>query len=400
MRKGRFFVVTLHTPHGLRRNHWHMQILIVSDSFKGSLSSLQAGQAMALGVRDAWPECHTTVRALSDGGEGMAQAFAAVTQAQWHTATVADPLGRPVQARYALTHDGTAYIETAAASGLTLLRPDERQPLLTHTLGTGQLVVHALRQGARRLVVGLGGSATNDAGMGMMQALGVRFLDDQGRELPPCGQNLIWVQRVDDAGLMGAWREARIVAACDVRAPLYGPQGAAHVFAAQKGASPEQTALLDKGLRHMGQLLLSQYGRDYAQQEGAGAAGGLGAALACFGGARMASGVELLLRTPLMERALREADLVITGEGRWDGQSSMGKAPWGILQACRRFAKPCLAVFGSMGMDGIAPTRHFAAHAVATPPGQSLAEAMMPRQAAQNVRQATARLLSHWGKTT
>ena len=370
-----------------------MNILIASDSFKDCLSSLEAGEAMARGAQAAYPEASIRVMQLSDGGEGMSAAFAALSQAQWITTSVADPLGRPIQARYAMGPDQTAYIDMAAASGLTLLRSDERNPMLTSTLGTGQLLLDAIKHEARRVVLGLGGSATCDAGLGMLSTLGAVITDNQQHPVTPRGDTLERISHIDISKAQALWQGIQIVAACDVRNPLCGPQGAAEVFAPQKGASAEDVRRLDRGLLHLAQLIRRQTGTDYSLIPGAGAAGGTAFALAWSMHAHMQSGISLLLQQPAMQQALHQADLIVTGEGKMDSQSQMGKAPWGLLTAAKHLGKPIYAVAGRVDNRRATLQAGFADAISATPRIMPLNVALDPEVAAINISRATTLML-------
>lgn len=329
-----------------------MRIVIAPDSFKGSAPAQVVARALAAGWQREWPETHIDQVPVADGGEGTVDVMVHATGGRFVETVVTGPLGRPVPARFGLLGDGkTAVIEMAAASGLPLVPPEARDPRRTTTRGTGELIRAALDAGARRVIVGIGGSATNDGGAGMAQALGVRFLDAEGRELAPGGAALRRLERIDVSGLDPRIEEAEFVVACDVDNPLYGPRGASYVFGPQKGATPAMAAELDEALAHYADVLRRDLGVDVAQVPGAGAAGGLGAGLLAFCRARLRPGAGIVLETVGLERYVRAADLVITGEGRLDGQSARGKAPVAVARLAKRWGKPVIAVAGALADD-------------------------------------------------
>lgn len=284
---------------------------------------------------------------MADGGEGTAAALVDACGGELRRASVSDPLGRPVEAAYALLPGGRAVVEMAAASGLPLLSPGERNPLLTSTFGTGELVRAALDAGARDVTMALGGSATNDGGLGMARALGVRLLDAGGRELAGCGADLARVARLDLSGLDPRVAAADFHLMCDVDNPLTGAHGASAVFGPQKGATPEMVAELDAGMRSYARVLSAAFGRDF-DVPGAGAAGGLAAGCMAFLGARAESGVARVLELTGFSARLARADLCVTGEGHADAQTARGKVVAGVAAACARAGVPCVAVVGGM----------------------------------------------------
>ena len=364
-----------------------MRILVASDSFKGSLTSPEVCFAIASGVAAAVPEANVDIVPMADGGDGTVAAVLASTGARAVAVTVSGPLGQAVEAQFAyMDHNSTAVIEMAAASGLTLLGAADRDPLRACTFGTGQLILRALDLGSRRLIIGIGGSATNDGGTGMARALGVRFLDKTGRELPPGGAALARLDRIDLGGLDQRLAECRIDVACDVNNPLYGPSGAAAVYGPQKGATPEMIRLLDDAMKRLSEVLLSQHGLDVADVPGAGAAGGLGAGLMAFLGARLGSGVDIIAGLCGLPGRIERADLVITGEGRLDAQSSMGKTVQGVARMCEAHRIPVVALVGSLDPQWLhSGTLSGLTAAFSVVPGPtSLSEAMI--RAADNVR--------------
>lgn len=327
-----------------------MRIVIAPDSFKGSLTAREAAEAMAEGARRVYPEAEIVLVPMADGGEGTVRALLDATGGSERRTVVRDPLGRPVQAVFGLLGDGrTAVLEMASASGLPLLAATERNPLITSTYGTGQLILAALDAGARRVLLGIGGSATNDGGAGMAQALGYRLLDAEERDLPPGGAALAGLARIDAERVDPRLRETEFVAACDVANPLLGPEGASAVYGPQKGATPEMVALLDAALARFARVVEETLGLSVADLPGAGAAGGLGAGLVAFCRARLQRGVDMVGEAVGLRARLAGADLVLTGEGRLDGQTVRGKTPHGVAAAAKECGLPVLAVAGGLG---------------------------------------------------
>lgn len=312
---------------------------------------------------------------------------------------VQGPLNDKVEARYLITADRqTAYIEMASASGLTLVPENLRTPLQTTTRGTGELMRDALDRGCRRLVVGLGGSATNDGGMGMLSALGIRFLDRQGKELEGRGKDMTATVRIDTSLAHPALKTTRCTAACDVRNPFYGTEGAACIFAPQKGATPDDVQLLDQGLQHLAQLYQQATGIDIATLPGAGAAGGLGGALAAFLHADLRPGISLLLEANGFQDKIKGADLIITGEGRADRQTLMGKVPAGVLHEAVRAGIPIALIAGQIANEEELHAAGFYHVCATTPQDMPLCVAMQKHTAQENIRQAMEQLLKNWNK--
>ncbi len=323
--------------------------MVAPDAFKGSLSAAAAARAMAEGVRRAAPDAEIVELPMADGGEGTVQALVDATGGGTVRLEVTGPLGEPLLATYGVLGDGeTAAIEMAAASGLPLVPVKRRNPLITTTYGTGQLIGYALRQGCRRLIVGIGGSATVDGGAGMAAALGVRLLDANGESIGPGGGALVGLERIDVSGLLPEAREANVLAACDVRNPLVGPTGAAAVYAPQKGATPEMVARLEAGLANFARIVERDIGMEIADEPGAGAAGGLGAGLMAFLGAELRPGVELIMDVLGFEKAVRGASLVLTGEGKIDAQTAFGKTIAGVARAAAAHGVPVIALGGTV----------------------------------------------------
>lgn len=331
-----------------------MHVLLAPDKFKGSLTAPQAAEAMRIGLSQAHPDWTITTRPVADGGEGTASLLTQATQGTERTCQVADPLGRPIQATYGLSGDGrTAFIELAEASGLHRLTPAERNPLHTSTFGTGQLIHDALSTGVAELVLCIGGSATNDGGIGLAAALGIQFLDQANQLIAPVGGNLSRIARIDTTQALPALNRVRIRVACDVTNPLYGPTGAAYVYAAQKGADEPMQHQLDAGLRHLAALLDQPGAVSLAAQPGSGAAGGVGFGARVFLNAQLESGFALVAQVTQLAEAVRQVDLVLTGEGKLDEQTLQGKVIRGITRLAQAHNKPVVAFCGQLALtDG------------------------------------------------
>jgi glycerate kinase len=329
-----------------------MKIVIAPDSFKESLTAPDVATQIEAGFRQIFPDAHYVKLPVADGGEGTVEAMVAATNGQTIRVPVTGPLGDKIEAFYGLSGDGqTAVIEMAAASGLMLLDPPRRNPLLTTTYGVGELIRAALDQGARRFIVGIGGSATNDGGAGMAQALGVRLLDRDGRDLGFGGTHLDKLTRIDMTGLDARLQDCVIEVACDVDNPLIGPKGASAIFGPQKGATPEMVHQLDDNLAHYAAQIRAELGISVAELPGAGAAGGLGAAMHAFLRADLRPGVEIVMNAVGLDGAVADADLVITGEGRIDSQTVHGKTPIGVARIAKRHGKPVVGIAGCLSAD-------------------------------------------------
>jgi glycerate 2-kinase len=329
-----------------------LRIGIAPDSFKGSLSALEAATCIASGLKRALKGVRTVMVPMADGGDGTVQAIVEATGGRLLRRRVSDPLGRKVNAVFGITGDGrTAVIEMAAASGLALLKPAERNPMQTTTAGTGELIRYALRLDVKRILVGIGGSATTDGGTGMARALGLRFLDGSGRGLPGTGEALGRLDRIEASGRDPRLDNVTIEVACDVENPLTGPHGAARVYGPQKGATPAMVRTLDANLKRLARIIRRDLGADILTVPGSGAAGGLGAGLLAFAGGVLRPGVDIVIDTVKLKRRLKGCDLVITGEGRLDGQACYGKAPAGVARVARKLKIPVIAIAGSLGQD-------------------------------------------------
>lgn len=329
-----------------------MKIVIAPQAFKGSLEAPDVAHAIARGVRQVFPSAQLELLPIADGGEGTVRALVQAGGGRMMTARVLGPLEQPVDARWGLLDaERTGVIEMAAASGLSLIPRDRRDPLRTTTYGTGQLIGSALDHGVRRIIVGIGGSATNDGGAGMAQALGARFVDSQGRELPRGGGSLRHLAHIDVSGLDSRIGNLEVDVACDVNNPLYGPKGATAVYGPQKGANPHMVRQLDDALRQYARILERDLGVDVHDVPGAGAAGGLGAGLIAFLKARLCTGVSIVFEAIDLDSKLKGAQLVITGEGRMDEQDLYGKAPLAVAQRAALQGIPSVAIVGSTGRE-------------------------------------------------
>ncbi len=342
-----------------------MRFLFASDSFKGTLTSEQIIRLLSQAAEEIFPGCETAGVPVADGGEGTVDAVVTATGGEYRKVTVHGPLMEEVTASYGVFHGDSAIIEMAAASGLPMVPNEKRNPLNTTTYGTGELIKDALDQGYRKLSIAIGGSATNDGGMGAMRALGVRFLDENGAELKGFGADLEKVADIDMSGLHPAVAEAEITVMCDVNNPLTGPDGATYTFGKQKGGTPEILDRLEAGMKQYA-AVMREHGMDVEQMAGAGAAGGLGAALCGYLHANLKSGIETVLDLIDFNGLLEGTDLVVTGEGRIDWQSAFGKVPSGIGMRCKAKNVPAVAIVGGMGngaekiyefgIDSILPT--------------------------------------------
>ncbi|NGM56620.1 glycerate kinase [Bacillus velezensis] len=329
-----------------------MKIIIAPDSFKESMTSKEAADSIEKGFKAVFPDAEYTKIPAADGGEGTVQALTDATGGSIIKKTVTGPLGTPVNAAYGLLGDGrTAVIEMAEASGLHLVPRHLRDPLNTTTRGTGELIADAASRGASEIIIGLGGSATNDGGTGMASALGVRFLNEEGQEIHDGGGALHTLASIDISGLSPDLKHIRFRAACDVENPLTGENGASYVFGPQKGASEKTKVVLDRNLYHFADVLRRQHDIEADTVKGAGAAGGLGAGLIAFLQAEIQSGIDVVLDTLSFSDQIRDADLVITGEGQIDGQTIFGKTPAGIAARAAAQEIPVIALAGSLGKN-------------------------------------------------
>lgn len=329
-----------------------MKITIAMDSFKGSLSSLEAGCAVWEGIRRVYSDAEISVLPLADGGEGTAEALIYSLGGRWQQAEVRDPLGRLRIGRYGIIEQKRlAVLEMAEAAGLPLLKQEERNPLYTTTFGVGQMIRDAIQRGCRSFLLGIGGSATNDGGAGMLQALGFELLDEAGNPIGPGAEGLSHLQRISKEHALSELSQCSFRVACDVKNPLCGAQGCSAVFGPQKGADPDMIYKMDRWLAHFAELTAQVCPGTDKETPGAGAAGGLGFALLSYLNASLESGIQIVAEETHLEENIRFSDLVITGEGKLDGQTIMGKAPVGVAKLAKKYGKPVLAFAGAVDKD-------------------------------------------------
>ncbi len=329
-----------------------MKITVAIDSMKGSLSTFQSGTAIQEGIQRVIPDAKVTICPMADGGEGTVEAIVSATDGEWRETTVKNPLGVPVLAKYGINSAAkTAIIEMAAASGITLISEEERNPLHTTTYGVGELILDAIQNGCRKFVIGIGGSATNDGGIGMLQALGFEFLDKNGIQVPFGAKGLSQMVSIRTENSFKELSECEFLVACDVTNPLCGEKGASAVYGPQKGATPEMVTQMDQWLASYAGLTKKILPSSDENQPGAGAAGGLGFAFCSYLNAKLESGVDMVIRETGLCDKIKDADLVITGEGRLDGQSYQGKAPIGVAKLAKQYKKPVIAFSGCVTED-------------------------------------------------
>ncbi|MGL5000246.1 MAG: glycerate kinase family protein [Cetobacterium sp.] len=325
-----------------------MKVVVAIDSFKGSLSSVELGVAIELGIKKVYPEVEIVKVPIADGGEGTVSSLVEGTNGKIVKVVVNNPLMEKVEASYGIMGDGTAVIEMAEASGLPLISLEKRNPMKATTYGTGELIKDAILKGCRQFIIGIGGSATNDAGLGMLQSLGFKFLDENKKELGYGGEILSKVKYIDSSMKISELEECQFLVACDVDNPFYGPTGAAEIYSRQKGATEEMVKELDKGLKDLSEIIKNETGIDISNLSGAGAAGGLGGGLMAFLNGKLAPGIDMILEKVGLEKELSNADFVITGEGRLDHQTAMGKAPVGVSKIAKKFNVPVIALAGGL----------------------------------------------------
>ena len=330
-----------------------MKVVIAIDSFKGSLSSLEAGEAAKRGILKSNPQAQVEVRPLADGGEGTVEALVQGMGGRICKVTVTGPLGKPVEAEYGIVGENTAVIEMSAAAGITLVPDQMRNPLYTTTYGVGEMIKDAIEKGCRRFLVGIGGSATNDGGVGMLQALGYEFLDQEGKEVPLGARGLEYLASIRDEKVHPQLRECEFRVACDVVNPLCGPQGSSAIYGPQKGADAEMIDKMDKWLGAYAKLAAETFPKADPETPGTGAAGGLGFAFLTFTNSVLESGIQIILEETRLEDYVKDADVVVTGEGRLDGQTAMGKAPVGVASLAKKYGKTVVAFAGSVTRDAV-----------------------------------------------
>ena len=370
------------------------KIIIAPDSFKGSLTSVEVANAIEEGIKKITPDCEIVKTPIADGGEGTMDTMVSALRGENVSVRVHDPLMRPIKVEYGLVNDGkTAIIEMAIISGITLLHKDEQNPSTTTTFGTGEIIKDALKRGCRSFLIGIGGSATNDAGTGMLRALGYRFLDKNEKEIEGTGKNLQSIQTIDESGIIPELKEAEFKIACDVNNPFSGPNGAAYVFAIQKGADMQMVKELDNGMESFRKLIEKEKRINLNTIPGSGAAGGLGGGFIAFLNAQLKPGIEIVLDAIGFENHLQNADLVITGEGKLDKQTVMGKAASGILDAAKKHNIPVIAIGGSIEDIESLTKRGFVSAFSIAPYPISLEEAMQKDNATRNITQTIEQIM-------
>lgn len=373
-----------------------MKIILAIDSFKGSLTSAEAGQAAREAILQLHPEWETDTIPIADGGEGMLCVMLNATQGIRQTVWAHNPCMELTPAEYGISADGTtAFIEMANISGLPLITEEQRNPMKTTTFGTGELIRDALEKGCTRFIIGIGGSATNDAGTGMLQALRFRFLDTDGKALGQGGEILEKIASIDTSEVCPLLKNAHFIVACDVQNPFYGPQGAAYIYARQKGADDTMIAELDKGMRLFADVIHRETGKDIAHVPGSGAAGGMGGGMMAFLNAELKSGADLLLEISRFKERITGANLIVTGEGRIDRQSLMGKIPGKILQIGKEYDIPVIALAGCVEDEVMLREAGFAGVYATKPASMTLKEAMKREVAMECVCQTVASLFRH-----
>ena len=329
-----------------------MRVAVAIDSFKGSLSTFQSGEAVAEGISRVYDNARVDIRPIADGGEGTVDAIVSACGGEIISASVCDPLGRRINAEYGYVKStGTAVIEMSAAAGLTLISPEERNPMLTTTYGVGEMIADAIGRGCRKFIVGIGGSATNDGGFGMLSALGFEFLDKDGKKIELGAKGLEALAEIKTEGALPELSECEFWVACDVKNPLCGELGCSAVYGKQKGATPEMIEKMDLWLLKYAELTEKIKTDADANFEGAGAAGGMGYAFLAYLGGKLRSGIEIVIEATGLEEYIKNADVVVTGEGRLDGQSCMGKAPIGVARLAKKYGKTVIAFSGCVSED-------------------------------------------------
>lgn len=370
-----------------------MKIVIASDSFKGSLSSIEVAQAATRGIKAVYPDCEVVAVNVADGGEGTVEAVVEALGGEIVHCRVSDPLGRPIEARYGIAGE-KAIIEMAAASGLPLLSVEERNPWMTSTYGTGEMIIDAIQRGCCQFLVGIGGSATNDAGTGMLQAMGFRFYDSSEHEIQHCcGGTMHQIARIDDSQVCEEVRKAIFTIACDVDTPFCGKEGAAPVFAPQKGADEMMVKRLDEGMSSLAQVIENKYGINIVPVAGAGAAGGMGGAFRAFLDAKLQRGVEMVLDSIDFNAIIQDADLIITGEGKIDFQTAKGKTAAGVLARAKAQDIPVIAIGGCVEMCESVQQMGFACISPITEEKLPLEIAMQPEVAAKNIESTIQKII-------
>ena len=370
------------------------KIIVSPDSFKGSLSAPEVANAIEEGIINVFPDCETIKIPIADGGEGTMETLVSALGGEKVKLRVHNPLMQLIEVEYGLVNDGkTAIIEMAIASGLTLLSDEEQNPLLTTTYGTGEIIKDALKRGCRSFLIGIGGSATNDAGTGMLKALGYRFLDLNGKETDGTGKSLHSICSIDEANVIPELKKAHFIIACDVNNPFSGSNGAAYVYAPQKGADKQMVLELDEGLENFRKLIEKEKTLNLNNIQGSGAAGGMGGGFVAFLNAQLKPGIEMVLEAVDFEKHLHNAELVITGEGKLDKQTGMGKAASGILDAANKCDVPVIALGGCVENVECLNKRGFISAFSISPSPMSLEDAMQKDNARRNIEQTTEQIM-------
>ncbi len=330
----------------------NMRVILAPDSFKGTMTSEHVIDILKEALEEIFGSCEITKIPIADGGEGTVDSLVKVLNGKYEYVEVCNPIEETVHAKYGIVNEDTAVVEMAEASGLPLVPEHKRNPLKTTSYGTGQILKSVLDKGFQNIIVAIGGSATNDGGTGAMSALGARFLDENGNELKTNGENLIHIRDIDLSGMHPRTKECNIIVMCDVDNPILGEYGATYIYGPQKGGTEKQLLYLEEGMKNYVSVLKKKFGTDVSKIPGSGAAGGISAALMLFANAKLQSGIKIILDTIHFKEMLRETDLVVTGEGRLDGQSVRGKVLYGIGMACKEQGVPAIAVVGSIGNGG------------------------------------------------
>lgn len=364
-----------------------MKVVVAIDSLKGSLSSLEAGEAIKSGVLNAIPDAEVCVRPLADGGEGTVEALALGMGGELKTVEVTGPLGEKVNCLYGILEESkTAILEMSGAAGITLVADEERNPLHTTTYGVGEVIKDAIANGCRHFIVGIGGSATNDGGIGMLQALGYGMLDKDGNQVPFGAKGIKEIVTITDDQVIPELKECSFRIACDVTNPLCGERGCSAVYGPQKGATPEMVKKMDAWLSDYAKLVAAKYEKADAEYPGTGAAGGMGFAFLAYTNAVLESGIKIILEETKLEDYVKDADIVVTGEGRLDGQTAFGKAPIGVAKIAKKFDKTVLAFAGAVTKDAVVCNEHgIDAFFPILRRIQTLQEAMTPEIARDNM---------------
>lgn len=370
------------------------KIVIASDSFKGSLSSEEVASAVEKGIKFVVKDCEVVKVSVADGGEGTTESLIKELNAELYSVEVCNPLMETITTRYAISKESTtAIMEMASASGLTLIEQSRRNPMLTSTYGTGEMIKDAIEQGCRKILIGIGGSATNDGGMGMLSALGYRFLDSNGNVLSGRGEDLIKVKKIDSSNIIKGLKETKFLVACDVNNPFYGENGAAYIYSPQKGANSQQVIELDKGLKNFSDVIIKDIGVDISKINGAGAAGGLGGAFLAFLNSDLKKGIDLVLESINFSDKIKGADLVITGEGKIDKQTLMGKTPQGVLNYTKKQKIKCIALCGSVDEWRDIEKGEFLATFSITPHPVTLNQALDKEFSMDNIERVTVQII-------